>query len=79
MGYFSSNSLGDVAGGLSTVIGDLETMGVFIIEQMLVGTIQTLIMVAFVMPYDFVTAVIILLTLIAGISVNMITQTPRIA
>lgn len=74
MGYFSSNSLGDVAGGLSTVIGDLETMGVFIIEQMLVGTIQTLIMVAFVMPYDFVTAVIILLTLIAGISVNMITQ-----
>ena len=50
MGYFSSNSLGDVAGGLSTVIGDLETMGVFIIEQMLVGTIQTLIMVAFVMP-----------------------------
>ena len=73
MGYFSSNSLGDVAGGLSTVIGDLETMGVFIIEQMLVGTIQTL-MVAFVMPYDFVTAVIILLTLIAGISVNMITQ-----
>lgn len=74
MGYFSSNSLGYVAGGLSTVIGDLETMGVFIIEQMLVGTIQTLIMVAFVMPYDFVTAVIILLTLIAGISVNMITQ-----
>ncbi len=74
MGYFSSNSLGDVAGGLSTVIGDLETMGVFIIEQMLVGTIQTLIMVAFVMPYDFVTAVIILLTLIVGISVNMITQ-----
>lgn len=74
MGYFSSNSLGYVAGGLSTVIGDLETMGVFIIEQMLVGTIQTLIMVAFVMPYDFVTAVIILLTLIVGISVNMITQ-----
>jgi len=74
MGYFSSNSLGDVAGGLSTVIGDLETMGVFIIEQMLVGTIQTLIMVAVVMPYDFVTAVIKLLTLIAGISVNMITQ-----
>lgn len=74
MGYFSTNSLGNVAGGLSTVIGDLETIGVMIIEQMLVGTIQTLIMVAFVLPYDFITAVIILVTLIAGLAVNMATQ-----
>ena len=49
-------------------------MGVFIIEQMLVGTIQTLIMVAFVLPYDIVTAAIILLTLIIGIMVNIVTQ-----
>lgn len=74
MGYFSTNSLGNVAGGLSTVIGELETVGVPIIEQMLVGTIQTLIMVAFVLPYDFITAAIILLTLIVGIMVNMLTQ-----
>lgn len=74
MGYFSTNSLGNVAGGLSTVIGEFETIGVMIIEQMLVGTIQTLIMVVFVLPYDFVTAGIILLTLIIGIMVNMITQ-----
>ena len=33
MGYFSTNSLGNIAGGLSTVIGELETMGVFIIEH----------------------------------------------
>ena len=74
MGYFSTNSLGNIAGGLSTVIGDLETVGVMIIEQMLVGTIQTLIMFIFVLPYDSITALIILLTLIFGIMVNMITQ-----
>ena len=74
MGYFSTNSLGNVAGGLSTVIGDLETVGVPIIELMLVGTIQTLIMVAFVLPYDFVTAAIILLTLIVAVIVNMLAQ-----
>ncbi|MSS78569.1 ABC transporter ATP-binding protein [Anaerococcus sp. WCA-380-WT-2B] len=74
MGYFSTNSLGNIAGALSTVVGELETVGVFIIEQMLVGTIQTLIMVIFMLPYDFVTAVIILLTLIVGIVVNLLTQ-----
>ena len=74
MGYFNTNSLGNVAGGLSTVIGELETIGVPIIEQILVGTIQTLIMVIFVLPYDFITAVIILLTLIVGVIVNLITQ-----
>ena len=74
MGYFSTNSLGNIAGALSTVVGELETVGVFIIEQMLVGTIQTLIMVIFMLPYDFVTAIIILLTLIVGIVVNLLTQ-----
>ena len=74
MGYFSTNSLGNIAGALSTVIGELETIGVFIIEQMLVGTIQTLIMVIFILPYDFATAIIILLTLIIGTLVNLFTQ-----
>lgn len=74
MGYFSTNSLGNVAGGLSTVIGELETIGVPIIEQILVGTIQTVIMVLFVLPYDFITAIIILLTLVVGMAVNLLTQ-----
>ena len=74
MGYFSTNSLGNVSGGLSTVIGELETVGVLIIEQMLVGTIQTIIIVLFVLPYDLITAIIILLTLIVGVLVNMSTQ-----
>ena len=41
---------------------------------MLVGTIQTMIMVLFVLPYDLITAIIILLTLIVGVLVNMSTQ-----
>ena len=49
-------------------------MAVLIIEQMLVGTIQTMIMVLFVLPYDLITAIIILLTLIVGVLVNMSTQ-----
>lgn len=71
MGYFSENSLGNISGGLSTVIGDLETIGVIIIEQILLGTIQTLIMVIFITPYDFVSALIILSTLIVAIIVNV--------
>ena len=41
---------------------------------MLVGTIQTIIIVLFVLPYDLITAIIILLTLIVGVLVNMSTQ-----
>lgn len=74
MGFFSEHSLGDIAGGLSTVIGELETMGVVIIELMLVGAIQTFIMVLFILPYDPLTALIILITLIIGLVVNMSTQ-----
>ncbi|MCU9533679.1 ABC transporter ATP-binding protein [Streptococcus sp. CSL10205-OR2] len=74
MGYFSHHSLGDVSGGLSTVIGDLETVGVVIVEQMLVGTIQTIIMVIVILPYDIITAMIILLTLLVAIFVNVLTQ-----
>ena len=49
MGYFTSHSLGNMAGGLSTVISELETIGVLIIEQMLVGILQTCIMVIFIL------------------------------
>ena len=41
MGYFNDNSLGDVAGRMSTAITELETIGVLIITAMIAGTIQT--------------------------------------
>lgn len=74
MGFFSEHSLGTVAGGLSTVIGELETIGVMIIEQMLVGIIQTLIMIVWILPFDFISGIIILLTLAVAIAVNMASQ-----
>ena len=41
---------------------------------MLVGMLQTCIMVIFILPYDGITALIVLLTLMLGIGVNYLTQ-----
>lgn len=74
MGYFNFNRLGDISGGLTSVIGELETVGVNIIEMMFVGIIQTVIMACFMLPFDFITGVIILITLMVGLLVNAVFQ-----
>lgn len=74
MGYFSGNRLGDISGGLSTAVTDLETIGFIIIEAMFVGTIQTAVMALFIIPYDPVTGIIVLITLITGLSINGLAQ-----
>ena len=74
MGYFNSNRLGHISGGLTSVIGELETVGVNIIEMMFVGIIQTVIMACFMLPFDFITGVIILITLMVGLLVNAVFQ-----
>ena len=74
MGYFNSNRLGHISGGLTSVIGELETVGVNIIEMMFVGIIQTVIMACFMLPFDFITGVIILITLMIGLFVNAVFQ-----
>ena len=74
MGYFSSSRLGDVAGGMSTAITDLETAGFSIIEALFVGMIQTVIMASFILPYDFITGIIILITLALGLFINRLAQ-----
>lgn len=74
MGYFNSNRLGYISGGLTSVIGELETVGVNIIEMMFVGIIQTVIMACFMLPFDFITGVMILITLMIGLFVNAVFQ-----
>lgn len=74
MGYFNANRLGDISGGLTSVIGELETVGVNIIEMMFVGIIQTVIMACFMLPFDFITGAIILITLMVGLFVNAVFQ-----
>lgn len=74
MGYFNSNRLGHISGGLTSVIGELETVGVNIIEMMFVGIIQTVVMACFMLPFDFITGVIILITLMIGLFVNAVFQ-----
>ena len=74
MGYFNFNRLGHISGGLTSVIGELETVGVNIIEMMFVGIIQTVIMACFMLPFDFITGVIILITLMIGLFVNAVFQ-----
>lgn len=74
MGYFSSTRLGEISGGMSTAITDLETIGFNIIEFLLVGVIQTMIMALFVFPFDAITGCIILAALTIGLFINRLAQ-----
>ena len=74
MGYFNDNSLGDVAGRMSTAITELETVGVFIITALITGTIQTVMMGLFIFPFDALTGIIILVTITIGIFINGLAQ-----
>lgn len=74
MGYFNDNSLGDVAGRMSTAITELETVGVFIITALITGTIQTVMMGLFIFPFDALTGIIILVTIAIGIFINSLAQ-----
>lgn len=74
MGYFNENSLGDVAGRMSTAIAELETIGVFIISALITGTIQTVMMGIFLIPFDVITGVIILVTISIGLLINGLVQ-----
>ena len=74
MGYFNDNSLGDVAGRMSTAISELETVGVFIITALIAGTIQTVMMGIFIFPFDMITGFIILATIVIGVFINSLVQ-----
>ena len=74
MGYFSESRLGDVSGALTTVITDVETIDMMILEMMLAGSIQTVIMALFVFPYDGLTGIIIIITLAAATAFNAVFQ-----
>ena len=74
MGYFNDNSLGDVAGRMSTAISELETVGVFIITALIAGTIQTVMMGIFIFPFDMITGFIILATIAIGVFINSLVQ-----
>ena len=74
MGYFNDNSLGDVAGRMSTAISELETVGVFIITALIAGTIQTEMMGFFIFPLDMITGLIILATIAVGVFINSLVQ-----
>ena len=74
MGYFSESRLGDVSGALTTVITDVETIDMMILEMMFAGSIQTVIMALFVFPYDMTTGCIIFITLVTAILFNSMFQ-----
>ena len=74
MGYFNDNRLGDISGRVSTAITELETIGVFIITALITGTIQTVIMGLFILPFDIVTGLIILATIFIGMVINSLVQ-----
>ncbi|MGP1434008.1 MAG: ABC transporter ATP-binding protein [Catonella sp.] len=74
MGYFNDNSLGNVAGRMSTAITELETVGMIIITALIAGTVQTVMMAIFIFPFDAVTGIIILVTIITGLTINGLVQ-----
>ena len=74
MGYFNDNSLGDVAGRMSTAITELETIGVLIITALIAGTIQTIMVGIFIFPFDMITGFTILATIAVGLFINSLVQ-----
>lgn len=74
MGFFNQNRLGEITGGLTTCISELETVGILIIEGVVVGVLQTIIMGVFIIPFDFVTGCIVIITIIIGTLGNLIVQ-----
>ena len=74
MGYFSESKPGDISGALTTVITDVETINMMILEMMFAGGIQTVIMALFVFPYDMTTGCIIFITLVVAIVFNNLFQ-----
>ena len=74
MGFFNANRLGEISGGLTTIIGDLKTVGVVIIELMFVGVIQTVMIALFMIPFDWITGGIILITLALALISNALFQ-----
>ena len=74
MGYFSESRFGDISGALITVIIDVATIDMMILEMMFAGSIQTVIMTLFVFPYDMTTGGIIFITLVVAIVFNNLFQ-----
>lgn len=74
MGYFSDNGPGDISGQMSAAITELETVGIFIITALITGTIQTVMMGLFLLPFDAVTGILILATIFIGVFINTLVQ-----
>lgn len=74
MGYFSDNGPGDISGQMSAAITELETVGIFIITALITGTIQTVMMGLFLLPFDAVTGILVLATIFIGVFINTLVQ-----
>lgn len=74
MGYFNNNSLGTIAGGLTTVISNLESTGFYIIERTISSVMQAIIITACVFAFDWKTGLIMLVGLFVSMIVNLASQ-----
>ncbi|MGL6197672.1 MAG: ABC transporter ATP-binding protein [Lachnospiraceae bacterium] len=74
MGYFNDNSLGTVAGGLTTVISNLENTGFYIIEHTISGVLQAVIMMLCIFIFDWQTGFIAFAGLIVSVLINQISK-----
>jgi len=74
MGYFNDNSLGTVAGGLTTVISNLENTGFYIIEHTISGALQAIIMMLCIFIFDWQTGFIALAGLVVSALINQISK-----
>lgn len=74
MGYFNSHSLGTIAGGLTTVISNLENTGFYIIEHSISGILQTAMMTICIFIFDWQTGLLTLAGLLISVLVNRVSQ-----
>ena len=74
MGYFNDNSLGSVAGGLTSVISNLENTGFYIIEHTLSGVLQSIMMTLCIFIFDWQTGLITLAGIFVSMLINRVSQ-----
>ncbi len=74
MGYFDEAHLKDITSSLTTVLNDLEGTGFYIIEHLISGVLQTLIMCLGVFMFDVPTGIVAIIGIVTAYVYNHTSQ-----
>lgn len=70
MGYFTENSVGEVTACLTTVLKDIETMGIFAIDKVVSAGFESLIISIFLLFIDYRIGLLCIVGIVVGFLIN---------